>query len=122
MVIPKIYVNMAFRNHKFSPLAPAVQPVVEQTLKTSIVGGVETFTRVDVDVSTKPLLPSAEDYRLSALLSAGVPLNYVNPRIFDNPELDAAHFVDTNLVDDVPADPPVPRETEPADPQQVTND
>lgn len=122
MVIPKIYVNMAFRNHKFSPLAPAVQPVVEQTLKTSIVDGVETFTRVDVDVSTKPLLPSAEDYRLSALLSAGVPLNYVNPRIFDNPELDAAHFVDTNLVDDVPADPQVPRETEPADPQQVTND
>lgn len=113
---------MAFRNHKFSPLAPAVQPVVEQTLKTSIVDGVETFTRVDVDVSTKPLLPSAEDYRLSALLSAGVPLNYVNPRIFDNPELDAAHFVDTNLVDDVPADSQVPRETEPADPQQVTND
>lgn len=122
MVMTKNYVNMSFRNHKFSPLAPAVQPVVEQTLKTSIVGGVETFTRVDVDVSTKPLLPSAEDYRLSALLSAGVPLNYVNPRIFDNPELDAAHFVDTNLVDDVPADPQVPRETEPADPQQVTND
>lgn len=122
MVIPKIYVNMAFRNHKFSPLAPAVQPVVEQTLKTSIVDGVETFTRVDVDVSTKPLLPSAEDYRLSALLSAGVPLNYVNPRIFDNPELDAAHFVDTNLVDDVPADPQVPRETELVDLQQVTND
>lgn len=122
MVMTKNYVNMAFRNHKFSPLAPAVQPVVEQTLKTSIVDGVETFTRVDVVVSTKPLLPSAEDYRLSALLSAGVPLNYVNPRIFDNPELDAAHFVDTNLVDDVPADPQVPRETDLVDPQQVTND
>lgn len=122
MVIPKIYVNMAFRNHKFSPPAPTAQPVVEQSLKTTVIDGVDTFTRVDVVAATKPPLPSAEDYRLSALLSAGVPLNYVNPRIFDNPELDAAHFVDTNLVDDVPADPPVPRGTEPADPQQVTND
>lgn len=122
MVLTKNYVNMSFRNHKFSPPAPTAQPVVEQSLKTTVIDGVDTFTRVDVDAATKPPLPSAEDYRLSALLSAGVPLNYVNPRIFDNPELDAAHFVDTNLVDDVPADPPVPRETELADPQQVTND
>lgn len=117
MVIPKIYVNMAFRNHKFFPPAPTAQPVVEQSLKSSIVGGVETFTRIDVDASTKPSLPSADDYRLSALLAAGAPLNYVNPQIFEHPELDAEHFVNTNLVDDVPADPQqVP------DPQQVTND
>lgn len=118
----KNYVNMAFRNHKFSPPAPAAQSVVEQSLKSSIVEGVETFTRIDVDAATKPSLPSADDYRLSALLAAGAPLNYVNPQIFENPELDAEHFVDTNLVEDFPADSPVPRETEPTDTQQVTND
>lgn len=113
---------MSFRNHKFSPPAPAVQSVVEQSLKTTVIDGVDTFTRVDVDVATKPPLPSADDYRLSALLAAGAPLNYVNPQIFEHPELDAAHFVDTNLVDDVPADSQVPRVTEPTDTQQVTND
>lgn len=113
---------MAFRNHKFFPPAPTSQPVVEQSLNSSIVEGVETFTRIDVDAATKPSLPSADDYRLSALLAAGAPLNYVNPQIFENPELDAAHFVDTNLVDDIPADsqvadPQVSRETELSDPQ-----
>lgn len=123
----KNYVNMAFRNHKFSPPAPTAQPVVEQSLKSSIVEGVETFTRIDVDAATKPSLPSADDYRLSALLAAGAPLNYVNPQIFENPELEASHFVDTNLVDDISADSQVPdsqvpREIELTDPQQVTND
>lgn len=113
---------MSFRNHKFSPPAPAVQPVVEQSLKTTVIDGVDTFTRVDVDAATKPSLPSADDYRLSALLAAGAPLNYVNPQIFEHPELDAEHFVNTNLVDDVPVVPEVPRETELTDPQQVTND
>lgn len=116
---------MSFRNHIFSPPVPAVQSVVEQSLKTTVIDGVDTFTRVDVDASTKPSLPSADDYRLSALLAAGAPLNYVNPQIFEHPELDAEHFVNTNLVDDVPPVPPVPvvpRETEPTDPQQVTND
>lgn len=122
MVIPKIYVNMAFRNHKFSPPAPTAQPVVEQSLKSYLVEGVETFTRIDVDAATKPSLPSADDYRLSNLLAAGAPLNYVNPLVFDNPELDAEHFVDTNLVDDVPADSLVPREIQPTDPQPVSND
>lgn len=113
---------MSFRNHKFSPPAPAVQSVVEQSLKTTVIDGVDTFTRVDVDAATKPPLPSADDYRLSALLAAGAPLNYVNPQIFEHPELDAAHFVDTNLVDDVPASSPVSHETESTDNQQVSND
>lgn len=91
---------MSFRNHKFFPSVPASQFVVEQSLKSSIVDGVETFTRVDVDAHTKPSLPSCEDYRLSALLAAGAPLNFVNPQIFENPELDAEHFVNDNLVDD----------------------
>lgn len=113
---------MAFRNHKFSPPVPTTQLVVEQSLKTTVIDGVDTFTRVDVDTTTKSPLPSADDYRLSALLASGAPLNFVNPQIYENPELDAAHFVDTNLVEDVPADPQVPRETEFADTQQVNND
>lgn len=108
MVIPKIYVNMAFRNHKFCPSAPTSQPVIEQTLKTNVVDGVDTFTRVDVDASSKPPLPSADDYRLSALLASGAPLNYVNPQVFDNVELDAQHFVEKNLVDDSPEPAPEP--------------
>ena len=119
MVMTKNYVNMAFRNHKFRPSAPTSQPVVEQILKTNVVDGVDTFTRVDVDALSKPLLPSADDYKLSALLQSGSPLNYVNPQIFENAELDAQQFVEKNLTDEPTA---VPRETEPSDPQQVTND
>lgn len=106
---------MAFRNHRFFPSAPSVQPVVEESLKSSTVNGVQTYTRVDVDTSTRPPLPSPEDYRLSALLAAGAPLNQVNPQIFENLELDAEHFITQNLVDDekdkgndVPREPPIP--------------
>lgn len=119
MVLTKNYVNMAFRNHKFRPTAPASQPVVEQTLKSSVVEGVDTFTRVDVNSLSKPLLPSADDYKLSALLQSGSPLNYVNPQIFENVELDAQQFVENNLTDDS-AD--VSRETESLESEEVTND
>lgn len=119
MVMTKNYVNMAFRNHKFRPSPPASQPVVEQSLKSSFVDGVEVFTRVDVDALSKPSLPSADDYRLSSLLQSGSPLNYVNPQIFENAELDAQHFVEKNLVDvpnDLPSHPELPVN------QQVNND
>lgn len=106
-----IYFIMAFRNHKFSPSAPPLQDVYEQTLRSSIVDGVEVFTRVDVDTSTRPPLPSPDDYRLSALLASGAPLNEVNPQIFDNLELDAEHFISHNLVDDKDKGDDVPRET-----------
>lgn len=110
---------MAFRNHKFFPSAPPAQSVVEQTLKTSVVDGVDTFTRVDVDSLSKPLLPSVDDYKLSALLQSGSPLNYVNPHIFENAELEAEQFVEKNLTDDTLD---VSRETESSDSALVTND
>lgn len=119
MVIIKNYVNMSFRNHKFCPSAPTSQRVVEQTLKTDVVDGVDTFTRVDVDSLSKPLLPSTDDYKLSALLQSGSPLNFVNPQIFENAELDAQQFVEKNLTDD---STDVPRETESFESQEVTND
>lgn len=93
---------MAFRNHFYRPTAPPPVSVVEHSLKPSIIDGVETFVLVDVDTSSRPPLPSLEDYRLSALLSCGAPLNFVNPQIYDNIESDAAHFVEQNLMlDDV---------------------
>lgn len=113
-----IYI-MAFRNHRFFPSAPPAQPVIEDQLKSSIVNGVQTYTRVDVDTSTRPPLPSPDDYRLSALLASGAPLNPVNPHIFENVELDAEHFISENLVDN---DETVPRETEtPVEHDEVTN-
>lgn len=110
---------MSFRNHKFRPSAPPPVRVVEHTLKTNVVDGVDTFTRVDVDALSKPLLPSADDYKLSALLQSGSPLNYVNPHIFEDAELEAEHFVDNNLTDD---SLDVSRETESSDSPLVTND
>ena len=100
----KNYVNMAFRNHKFRPSPPTSQPVVEQTLKTHVVDGVDTYTCVDVDTSSKPLLPSADDYKLSALLRCGAPLNYVSPTIINDVDADADAFVNQLLSSDVPHD------------------
>jgi hypothetical protein len=92
---------MAFRNHVFRPPVPPVQSVVERSLKSSFIDGVETFVPVDVDTSQRPPLPTADEYRLSALLASGAPLNHVSPTIFENVELDAEHFVTENLTDDV---------------------
>lgn len=107
MVLTSHFVNlntiiMSFRNHVFRPSVPPVQSVVERSLKSSIIDGVETFVPVDVDTSHRPPLPTADDYRLSALLASGAPLNQVSPTIFENVELDAEHFVIENLTDDVP--------------------
>lgn len=105
---------MAFRNHKFCPSVPTPHRVVEQTLKTNVVDGVDILTRVDVDAHSKPLLPSADDYNLSALLQSGSPLNFVNPQIFENAELEAEQFVENNLTVE---NSDVPRVTESPDPE-----
>ena len=109
---------MAFRNHVFRPSVPPVQSVVERSLKSSIIDGVETFFSVDVDTSQRPPLPTADEYRLSALLASGAPLNQVSPTIFENVELDAEHFVTENFKDDVSRETvePVDNET------NITND
>lgn len=101
---------MAFRNHLFRPSPPASDVVFETFLKQSCVDGVDVFTPVDVDARSKPTLPSADDYRLSALLQSGSPLNYVSPTIYEYPDLDADHFVNTFLApEDIQE---VPRETD----------
>lgn len=109
---------MSFRNHVFRPSVPPVQKVVERSLKSSIIDGVETFVPVDIDTAGRPPLPTADEYRLSALLASGAPLNQVSPTIFENVELDAEHFVIENLKDNVPSEnsDPVDNET------NITND
>lgn len=105
---------MAFRNHKFCPSPPVSEKVVETSLKVSTVDGVDISTPVNIDACGKPSLPSADDYRLSSLLRAGVPLNQVSPTLFHDVDADSDAFVNQLLASDVP------RETDsPSDNQDV---
>ena len=85
---------MAFRNIHFSPpLEPSFE-VLEDVLQTDIVDGVAVHTRISVKSSELALsLPKTDEYKLSSLLAAGVPLTPVNPVIFDNPATDASSVV-----------------------------
>lgn len=85
---------MAFRNIHFSPPFENPHEVLEDVLQTDIVDGVAVHTRITVKSSELALsLPKIDEYKLSALLAAGVPLTPVNPVIFDNPSTDASSVV-----------------------------
>lgn len=92
---------MAFRNHKFRPSPPMSEGVHETVLKVSTVDGVDISTPVSIDACTKPPLPSAEDYRLSALLACGAPLRPVSPTLFQDIDADSDAFVNQLLSSDV---------------------
>lgn len=85
---------MAFRNIHFSPPLENFREVLEDVLMTDIVDGVAVHTRITVKSSElASSLPKTDEYKLSALLAAGVPLTPVNPVIFDNPATDASSVV-----------------------------
>ena len=85
---------MAFRNIHYSPPLENSREVLEDVLQTDIVDGVAVHTRITVKSSElASSLPKTDEYKLSALLSAGVPLTPVNPIIFDNPAIDASNVV-----------------------------
>lgn len=85
---------MAFRNIHFSPPFENPHEVLEDVLQTDIVDGVAVHTRITVKSSElASSLPKTDEYKLSALLAAGVPLTPVNPVIFDNPATDASRVV-----------------------------
>lgn len=85
---------MAFRNIHFSPPLENSREVLEDVLQTDIVDGVAVHTRITVKSSElASSLPKTDEYKLSALLAAGVPLTPVNPVIFDNPATDASSVV-----------------------------
>lgn len=85
---------MAFRNIHFSPPLENSREVLEDVLQTDIVDGVAVHTRITVKSSElASSLPKTDEYKLSALLAAGVPLTPVNPVIFDNPATYASSVV-----------------------------
>lgn len=85
---------MSFRNIHYSPPLEKSRVVTEDVLQTAIVDGVAVHTRITVKSSDlASSLPKTDEYKLSALLAAGVPLTPVNPVIFDNPAIDASSVV-----------------------------
>lgn len=98
---------MAFRNCSFNPSFPRSCKVLDDVVKTDVVDGVEVETVVQVDaVKIADSFPDVADYKLSALISTGQPLNAVDPAIFNNPYSDAENILNASLSDDKPADVP----------------
>lgn len=68
---------MSFRNHKFNVPRPVPEQVFEEVVKETPRKGV-----IFCDVVKQPVdsssLPAYDDYQLSRLLAAGVPLQQIN--------------------------------------------
>lgn len=98
---------MAFRNCSFHPSFPRACMVVDDVIKRDIVDGVEVETVVQVDASEiAETFPDVDDYKLSALMATGQPLNAVDPAIFNTPYSDAENILNASLSYDKPADVP----------------
>lgn len=108
---------MAFRNCSFNPSFPCSCKVMDDVIKRDIVDGVEVETVVQVDASEiAETFPDVDDYKLSALMATGQPLNAVDPVIFNNPYSDAENILNASLSAQEPVQEPV---QEPA--QEPTN-
>lgn len=98
---------MAFRNCSFNPSFPRSCKVMDDVVKVDVVDGVEVETVVQVDaLEVANTFPDVDDYKLSALLATGQPLNAVDPAIFNNPYSDAENILNASLSDDKLADVP----------------
>lgn len=96
---------MAFRNCSFNPSFPRACMVVDDVIKRDIVDGVEVETVVQVDASEiAETFPDVDDYKLSALMATGQPLNAVDPAIFSNPFSDAENILNASLSSVEPTD------------------
>lgn len=96
---------MAFRNCSFHPSFPRACMVVDDVIKRDIVDGVEVETVVQVDASEiAETFPDVDDYKLSALMATGQPLNAVDPAIFSNPFSDAENILNASLSSVEPTD------------------
>lgn len=103
---------MAFRNCSFNPSFPRSCKVMYDVVKTSIVDGVEVETVVQVDASeVSETFPDVDDYKLSALIATGQPLNAVDPAIFSNPYSDAENILNVSLSAQEPVQEPVQEPT-----------
>lgn len=98
---------MVFRNCFFNPSFPRSCKVVDDVIKRDIVDGVEVETVVQVDASEiAETFPDVDDYKLSALMATGQPLNAVDPAIFSNPYSDAENILNASLSVEEPANEP----------------
>ena len=98
---------MSFRNCSFNPSFPRSCKVMDDVIKRDIVDGVEVETVVQVDASEiAETFPDVDDYKLSALMATGQPLNAVDPAIFNNPYLDAENILNASLSAQEPAQEP----------------
>lgn len=89
---------MAFRNCSFNPSFPRSCKVMDDVIKRDIVDGVEIETVVQVDASEiADTFPVVDDYKLSALMATGQPLNAVDSAIFSNPYSDAENILNASL-------------------------
>ena len=68
---------MAFRNHKFNVPRPVPEQVFEEVVKETPRNGV-IFCEVVKQAVDSSSLPAYDDYQLSRLLAAGVPLQQIN--------------------------------------------
>lgn len=68
---------MAFRNHKFNVPRPVPSQVYEEVVKETPRNGV-VFCEIVKQPVDSSSLPAYDDYQLSRLLVAGVPLQQIN--------------------------------------------
>lgn len=68
---------MSFRNHKFHVSRPVPKQVFEEVVKETPRNGV-IFCEVVKQPVDSSSLPAYDDYQLSRLLAAGVPLQQIN--------------------------------------------
>ena len=98
---------MAFRNCSFNPSFPRSCKVMDDVIKRDIVDGVEVETVVQVDASEiAETFPCVDDYKLSALMATGQPLNAVDPVIFSDPYSDLENILNVSLSAQEPAQEP----------------
>lgn len=99
---------MAFRNCSFNPSFSRSCKIMDDVVKSTIVDGVEVETVVQVDASEiAKTFPDVDDYKLSALMATGQPLNAVDPAIFSNPYSDAENILNASLSAQEPAQEPM---------------
>ena len=98
---------MSFRNCSFNPSFSCSCKVMDDVVKSTIVDGVEVETVVQVDASEiSETFPDVDDYKLSALMATGQPLNAVDPAIFSNPYSDVENILNASLSAQEPVQEP----------------
>lgn len=103
---------MAFRHSINRPRYSAPCPVVDIVLKHDIVDGVDIVTPVEVDASTLiNNVPLPSDYKLSALIAAGVPLTPVDPLLYNDEQSQVSKVINDIVSSDSSSDTDVSDDT-----------